>query len=176
MRSPLSKPLVLGQSGFTLIELMVTVAIMLVLLVFGLVNYLRVLDKQRLYQTGSSIESMLKDARAKAQNGFLGSEEVGFCSQLRGVEVVTSSSNGQQQLLGRLRCLDDTLLVYHSYLIENLTIGFEQDFTVTFLPRRGAKLLVAGTETSSASLTLVNDVASVRFDLDQGGAIDVSYE
>ncbi len=55
------------QRGFTFIELLLTVAIMITVLGGGLVGYINFNDKQTVLETAKKVQSMLKAARTKAQ-------------------------------------------------------------------------------------------------------------
>lgn len=165
------------QTAFTFIEILITVAIMVISLSIGAVNYLRFLNKQKLYQAGSNIEAILKDARSKAQNGFLGNEELGFCAQLKAIEVFSAeTAEDKVNVTAQLHCASDHLLVYDSYVIEESETSFSQNFQISFLPIKGAALLINGSSVASGSATLSRDDDLVIFNLDQGGAIDVKYE
>lgn len=173
MKSPLYK----NQAAFTFIEILVTVSIMVISLSVGVANYLRYLDKQRLYQSGSSIEAILKDARSKAQTGFLGNETIGYCAQLSAVEVLSGvTAENKINITAQLHCASDYLLVYDSYLVEETATVFSPNFQVSYLPVHGASLLLNGTLAASGSATLSRNSGAVIFNLDQGGAIDVKYE
>lgn len=165
------------QRAFTFIELMITIAIMVVSLMIGITNYLRFLDKQRLYQSGAMVETLLKDARAKAQNGFLGNEEIGYCSKLGAVEVF-SALNAEEKIniTAQLLCADNSTLVYENYLIDQDGTVLNSQFKASFLPLRGATVLFGGNSVASGSASLTRDSGEVIFNLDQGGAIDVKYQ
>lgn len=166
-----------SQRAFTFIELMITIAIMVVSLMIGITNYLRFLDKQRLYQSGAMVETLLKDARSKAQNGFLGNEEIGFCTKLGAVEVFsTLTAEEKINITAQLLCADNSSLVYDNYLIDNDATTVDAQFKVSFLPLRGAIINIAGNSVASGSASLNRDSAEVLFNLDQGGAIDVKYQ
>ena len=173
--SPSKKPAT-KQAAFTFVEILVTVSVMVISLSIGAANYLRFLDKQKLYQAGAGVESMLKDARLKAQNGFLGSEELGFCAQLAAVEVLSSqTAENKVKFTAQLHCASDYLLVYDSYTIEESGTTLSQNFQVAFLPVKGATLLLNGAAVASGSATLARDSGGVTFNLDQGGIVDVQY-
>lgn len=166
-----------NQRAFTFVEILVTVAVMVITLSIGAVNYLRFLDKQKLHQSGSSLESMLKEARLKAQHGFLGNEELGFCAQLRAVEVFSSqTTDNKVNFKAQLHCASDYLLVYDDYTVEELGTALSQNFQMSYLPMRGAILSINGANVASGSVTLSRDSGAVFFNLDQGGSIDVKYE
>jgi len=166
-----------NQSGFTLVELLMTVTIMVISLTIGVINYLRFLDKQKLYQSGSNIEAMLKDARSKAQNGFLGNEEIGFCAKLAAVEISSSiDADDKISSIAQLRCDNGDLLVYENSLINESGTLLDQNFDVSYLPMRGAVVLINGNSVSSGSAILSRSGSKVTFNLDQGGTIDVKYE
>lgn len=166
-----------NQKAFTLVEILVTVTVMVISLSIGAVNYLRFLDKQKLYQSGSSVEAILKDARSKAQRGFLGNEELGFCAQVKAVEVVTSqTADSKVNFKAQLHCASDYLLVYDNYMVEEAGTILDHNFQISYLPIRGATLLIDGSAVASGSAILNRDSGSVIFNLDQGGAIDVKYE
>ena len=163
------------SSAFTLVELMVSVSIMVMLLAAGSVAYLRYLNKQNLYQSGSAIEAMVKDARSKAQNGFLGDEEIGFCDRLSSVEVFSAlNASNRVYLTAQLHCLDNSLLVYENYEA-NRGISLDHNFSVSFLPLKGSQLSIGGSQVSSGSATLSYDDNEVVLNFDQGGNIDVKY-
>ena len=166
-----------NQQAFTLVELLITVMIIVISLSIGVTNYLRFLDKQRLYQAGSNIEAMLKDARTKAQNGFLGNDEIGFCAQLAAVEVSSAlTSESLVAAITQVRCADGTLLTYENYLIGESNTLFDKNFKVSFLPMRGATILLDSTQVASGAATLSRSGSNVIFNFDQGGTIDVKYE
>lgn len=171
------------QAAFTFVELLVTVTVMLLVLVLGLVNYLKFLEKQKLYQFGSQIESLLKDARAKAQQGFLGNENIGFCEQLKAIEVFsTQDSNGYLRFQAQVRCGDNQALLYEDYLVTEKNVILSGALQVSYLPIRGANLQIDGQRVTDGTLTLSRssqtgeNAAQVLLNLDQGGAIEVKYE
>jgi prepilin-type N-terminal cleavage/methylation domain-containing protein len=165
------------QKAFTLVELMIAVSVIMISLSIGVANYLRFLDKQRLYQAGSSIEIMLKEARARAQNGYLGNEEIGFCAQLAGAQVTSVvDGNGKVAVIGSLNCADGSSLTYDDYTVEQAEAVLDQHFQILFYPLRGAALTLGGASSSSGAATLTYRDSSVIFNLDQGGTINVSYE
>lgn len=166
-----------NQTAFTFVEILVTVSIMVVSLSVGVANYLRFLDKQKLYQSGSSIESILKDARSKAQHGFLGNEELGYCAQLKAVEVFSGQTiDNKINFKAQLHCASDHLLVYDEYVVEESGTLLNHNFQASYLPVRGAILLIDGSAVASGSAILSRDSGEVIFSLDQGGAIDVNYQ
>lgn len=154
-----------------------TVSIMILMLTVGAINYLRFLDKQKVYQSGSNIEAMLKDARSKAQNGFLGDSEIGFCTKLEAIEVsVVNTTENKILSTAKLHCVDDSLLTYDSYLVPESGTTINKNFIVSFLPMRGAIVSLAGSVVSSGSATINRSNVNVTFNFDQGGIIDVKYE
>lgn len=164
------------KTGFTLIELLVTVLIMVIALSIGMINYIRYLQKQELYKSGSQIESVLKDARSKAQNGFLGDENFGYCAKLAAVEVlVTKTADKKILATSRLKCNDGSMIVYDSNAINDANVTLDKVFTISFLPRNGAELILDGKLVSSGSATLSRNDGQVIFTFDQGGTIDVKY-
>lgn len=163
--------------AFTLIELLIAVSVIMISLSVGVANYLRFLDKQRLHQAGSQIEIMLKEARNRAQNGYLGNEEIGYCTQLAGVQVAfTTDGEGKAVVNGSLSCTDGSVLTYDSYTVEQTEAAFDQQFQILFYPSRGAALSMGGAPSSSAAATLSYRDSVVTFNLDQGGTINVIYE
>jgi hypothetical protein len=150
---------------------------MVVSLTVGVTNYLRFLDKQRLYQSGSNIEAIFKDARNKAQNGFLGNEDVGFCSKLGAIEVSSAlDASNKISSTARVRCSDGSFLTYDSYTIDQTDTLLNQSFKISFLPMRGAVVLLNNIPVSSGSAIISRGGSKVTFNLDQGGTIDVKYE
>ena len=154
-----------------------TVSIMMILLVTGAINYLEFLDKQRLYQSGTSVEALLKDARTKAQIGFLGDEEVGFCAQLAAIEFFSGlNANNKISFTTQLRCLDNSVIPLQTQIIQENGTLLDKSFQINFLPMRGANLTINSSRVASGSATLSRDDATVIFNFDQGGAIDVKYQ
>ena len=191
MQSPLSKSseptqarsTKRAEAAFTLVELLVTVIIMMLVLVMGTVNYLQFFEKQKLYQFGGQLEAMLKDARAKAEQGFLGSEDLGFCEQLKAVEVYSSQdANGYLQFKAQLRCTNEQVLSYEEYTVSDKNVILSSAFQVSYLPRQGVNLLIAGQAVDSGSITLHRSsdqgeaAAQVLLNLDRGAAIEFKYE
>lgn len=177
MNKPMISLLSKKHKAFTLIELLISVSVIMIVFSFGVVNYLRFLDKQRLYQAGSNIEIMLKEARAKAQNGYLGNEEIGYCTQLNGVQVSSSMNvDGKIAVVGSLSCADGGVLVYETYTVDQEDAEVDRHFEILFFPLRGAALTLGGAVSSSGAATLSYRNSSVVFSLDQGGMINVSYE
>lgn len=172
-----SSPCKKKVAAFTFIEILVTVSVMVISLSIGVANYLRFLDKQKLYQSGSSIEVILKDARSKAQNGFLGNSELGFCAQLKAVEVSSGlTADNEISITAQLHCASDHILVYDSYVIEEQATILNKNFQAAYLPIHGAVLLFNGAASASGSAVLSRGTSSVIFGLDQGGVIDVKYQ
>ncbi|HAZ73582.1 MAG: hypothetical protein UT13_C0001G0730 [Candidatus Pacebacteria bacterium GW2011_GWF2_38_9] len=173
MTSSLSR----NQTAFTLVELLITVSVLVLVLTMGAVNYLRFLNKQNLYKAGSAIEVMIKDARSKAQNGFLGDEEIGFCSKLAAIEVFSIiNAENKISLNTQVRCENNDLLTYENYLIDQNNIVLSQNFRVSFLPLRGSNVYLGGSSVASGSATLSSGEDEVILNFDQGGNIDVRYQ
>ncbi len=165
------------QSGFTLVELLITVVIMVISLAIGMTNYLRYLDKQQLYQFGSNIEAMLKDARSKAQTGFLGNSDIGFCVKLASVDVATSLDvDGKVYSDMKIRCSDGSSMTYETQAIDKDSVSIDKTFVMSFLPMRGAVVTLGGASVSSGSAILSRGDSGVVFNLDQGGTINVKYQ
>jgi type II secretory pathway pseudopilin PulG len=166
-----------NQTAFTLVELLITVSVLVLVLTTGAVNYLRFLNKQNLYKAGSAIEVMIKDARSKAQNGFLGDEEIGFCSKLAAVEVFSIlNAENKITLSTQLRCENDDLLTYESYLLDHNNVTLSQNFRISFLPLRGANISLGGSSVSSGSATLNSGEDEVILNFDKGGNVSVQYQ
>jgi len=164
------------QSAFTLIELIIVAAIMIIVLLVGVVNYLRFLEKQQLYQVGSDIEAMLKDARNKSQTGFLGNADIGFCNQLKAVEIV-SSVNLDSQLVfnARLVCMDDSLIAYDTYVVEQVGIVMNHSMRAAFLPRGGVQLFLDNVSVDQLSAIVNQGDSQISIQIDRGGLISVLY-
>ncbi len=177
MQKPMTSSHSKGQKAFTFIELLITVTVMVISLSIGVVNYLRFLDQQRLYQSGASVEAMLKDARSKAQNGFLGNEELGFCAQLKAIELSSSETVDEQLVFtAALRCTNNNLLTYETYSITQSGTTLDKNFKISFLPLRGAVILLNNIGVASGSALLQRNDNQVIFNFDQGGAVDVQYQ
>lgn len=164
------------QQAFTMIELLVTASVMVVLLTIGIINYLAFLNKQRLYQEGSAIEAVLKDARSKAQNGFLGEEAIGFCDKLAAIEVFSESVDNQLQIKTQMACANGANAVQSIYQLDHNEFNLDQSFRVAFLPLRGANIFLNGNAVASGSASLSFGNDQVIFNFDQGGSIDVQYQ
>lgn len=177
MKSSSFNQSVRNQRAFTLIELMVTAVILVLVLTLASVNYLRFLDQQRLYDAGGNIEALLKDARNKAQTGFLGTQELGFCAKLQAVEVSTSLNLDSQLLFeAALRCSDDSLITYDEYVVEQVGAAISQSMRAAFLPSGGVSLSLDGGSVDELSATIEQGSATITIAIDRGGLINVIYQ
>jgi prepilin-type N-terminal cleavage/methylation domain-containing protein len=168
-----------NQQAFTLIELMVTAVILVLVLALASINYLRFLEKQRLYDAGNGIEALLKDARNKAKTGFLGSQELGFCTQLQGVEVVSKLNlEGKLTFEAQLLCVDESVepIIYDQYVVEEVGALLSQSMSAIFFPKGGVLLALDGGQVDELSAVIQQGTATIVVMIDGGGLINVSYE
>lgn len=177
MKSSRSESPRAAQRAFTLIELMITAVILVLVLAVASINYLRFLEQQRLYDAGSAVEALLKDARSKAKTGFLGTQDLGFCGQLQAVEVVTQLNlDSKLTFAAALRCVDDSLIVYDEYVVEQVGAVISQTMRAAFLPSGGVNLFLDGVAVDQLSATIQQGAATITIKIDNGGLIDVSYQ
>lgn len=76
-----------AQRGFTLIEMLVAITIMLLLFGIGIVSYLRFDSRQQLIQAGEELKSDLRIAQARARTG----DRPDGCDRLLAYEVAFTS-------------------------------------------------------------------------------------
>lgn len=177
MQKPMTSLPSKNQKAFTLVELLVSVSVLVIVLTIGAINYLRFLNKQSLYKAGSAVEVMIKDARSKAQNGFLGDEEIGFCSKLASIEVFSFlNAEDKISLSAQVRCDNNDLLTYDNYVVNQGNIVLNQNFRISFLPLRGATVSLGGSSVASGSATLSFGEDTVILGFDNGGNINVEYK
>jgi prepilin-type N-terminal cleavage/methylation domain-containing protein len=76
------------QAGFSLIELLVSVALVMLVVGLGVPAYLRFKDRQQVQQAKQQLETMIQMAKSKAQSG-----QMGACTQLSGYQIAALSSD-----------------------------------------------------------------------------------
>lgn len=87
----------LRQKGFTLIEMIITVSIMLVILGGSIAAFINFNDKQVVQATASEVKQVLKSARTKARVRD-NTDQAGGCV-LQGYKVETNGSSIETKLL-----------------------------------------------------------------------------
>lgn len=160
------------RAAFTLIELLVVVSIMGLTLSVVTINYFRALQKQTLFDTGSKIEALLRDAQNKAQTGYLGNEEVGYCNQLQAVQVKATTVSGVTTFSESLLCQTNGPFLLNSVTIAS-TYSLSSAPTIQYLTQGGANL--GGSDQITFTLSL-NSEHLVVYTLNRGGAITVEYK
>ena len=91
--------------GFTLLEILIAIAIMMLLLGGGIAAYLRLDKRQTLVNAGKEVELLLRTAQKKAQ---VGDRPKTGCAHLEGYRVVPPPAGGRTLTL---RAVCDTGLV-----------------------------------------------------------------
>lgn len=162
-------------SAFTIVELLVVVAILGLMLSIAMVNYLRDLNKQNLYRAAGQVESVIKDGRSKAAAGYLGDDLVGYCTGLENITIYSYVVSGRSRLMEILNCADGSGLTI-SQLILDENYSFDHSFEITYPPFGGASLLQNGLPVEELSFAVLSSSNQVNFNLGRGGDLSISYE
>lgn len=99
------------RNGFTLVEILVAISIMVLVFSFGLVNYLQFRDKQRLVQSVNMVKQAVADAQNAARSGRLFD-----CSPLRYYKLIFN--NGE--IIFEIYCAVDPNEIKRYQLSENV--------------------------------------------------------
>ena len=152
------------SSGFSLIELLVSIVIIMLLVSGALVSYTSFTEKQRLVAAAEKLESGLREAQNMAKIGYLS-----FCDELFGIKLLTSNSGTGVAYQIQVLCADANFdSLGYVYLGDDLSIS--EQINLTFRPYDN---LASGITAVVLSSTRSNNTAT--FDIDQGGSIKVTY-
>lgn len=148
------------QSGFTMIELLITVGIMILIFGGGIAAYLKLDRRQSLINVCKEIESLSRSAQKKAR---VGDRPVG-CSKLQAYRVSRTAS-GPDQISLQAIC-DSGNVTLSTYDVPTV-------FTITTITSMDFKVLHGGLQ-GAAGLVLVqsaNPNYRCQFTVDNGGSI-----
>jgi len=91
----------MNHKGFSLIELLVSIAILLLLLGMGIANYISFNDKQQLTQSAELVREAVESAQVSARSG-----KMRGCSSLVAYQIDFYNDNGTGIIEIKPRCLD----------------------------------------------------------------------
>lgn len=147
------------QLGFTLIELMVAVTIMVLLFGSGIVSYLRFNDNQTVITTGQQIQLMLRTAQKKARVG----DKPAGCGTLQGYQLSGSTVPYAVMQLDAV-CDSGTLIHSDQYTMPN-KVTLQQSLATTF------KVLTGGTDQPGTIVVVGSNGTTYTFAVGAGGDI-----
>lgn len=148
------------QLGFTLIEMMIVVTIMLFLFSAGLASYMKFNDNQVVLATGKQIQLMLRTAQKKARVG----DKPSGCSILQGYQLSGSTAANAVVTLNAI-CNVSTLVAVETYTMPT-DVTLASALSITF------KVLTAGTD-QPGTVTVQNS-NSTNFSFTVGAGGDIS--
>ncbi len=153
MRSPTQ------QLGFTLIELMVAVTILVLLFGSGIASYLNFNDNQTVITTGQQVQLMLRTAQKKAR---VGDKPTG-CTTLQGYRLTGSTVPYAVIQLDAV-CGSGLLVNVDSFTMPN-KVTLSQSIAITF------KVLTGGTDQPGTVIVAGNNGTTYTFTVGSGGDI-----
>lgn len=110
MNNAMSKKFARRKSGFTIIELLVTITVMVILLGIGLAGYIQFEQKQRVQQSARDVRQLFVETRRKAQvrdqTGCQGDNVTGY-ADVASYEVQRKVSNGFVSVYSITNCTPD---------------------------------------------------------------------
>lgn len=148
------------KSGFTLIELMVTITIMMLMVGGGIAAYFNFNDRQTLAGDAKGLQTFLRSAQKKARVG----EVPAGCEKLENYSV--GMTTGDNTVLMRANCTNGVFLVNTLYLSDAVTA--QSDFEVEFRVLHGGADFITG----NGSIVLVTSTRKYEFQVSAGGTIE----
>jgi len=147
------------QLGFTLIELMVSVTILLLMFGGGMASYIHFNDNQKVIVTGQQIQLMLRTAQKKARVG----DKPAGCSILQGYQLSASTvANAVVQLYAV--CGAGVLIASDSYTMPS-GVTLQQAMSIIF------KVLTGGTNQPGTVVLVGPTGTTYTFTVGSGGDI-----
>lgn len=139
------------SSGFTLIELMVTIAVLAIIVSIAAPSMSTQLANQRVKSTASTLENALKEAKAE--------------SIIRRQDIELSIDNSNHALTIEIENLDEDEIASYSYSAQNTIETDEDTDAVMFRPDKRADAItytVCDSENASSSMqVIVTAIASI---------------
>lgn len=153
------------RAGFTLVEMLVTVSIMLILVGGGIANFVRFNERQLVQSNGKEVKSLIEAGRARARSG----DTPDGCAGLQGYRV-TGLANSDVVNLEAVCGNDDYVVSTHTLPTRgagaSMSVRFASDTEVTF------KLLHGGVEgDTDINLVTVPERYTYTFTINPAGNI-----
>jgi prepilin-type N-terminal cleavage/methylation domain-containing protein len=143
--------------GFTMIELLVSVSILVLLMGGGIAGFINLNDRQTLVNSGKEVQLMMRSAQKKARVG----EKPTGCDRLVGYSVVVGSGSFSEAEL-RAEC-DNGSYVRQTYVFPNNVI-VENAVSMRFVVLHG------GVE-GAGTVSITFGTRRLSFDVGKGGDI-----
>lgn len=165
MRNLPASPLPQRQ-GFTLIEMLVTVAIGLLLATLGITGYIRFNDRQKILNSARELETIFQTAAVKAQGGDLGG-----CTQLARYRVTLVTTADPVTVALSSVCQDGTVTAVSNYaLVNGIGISFTPGLNyIDFPVLQGGVIFNPSATNVTATFTNTALNSSYTVDISRGG-------
>lgn len=162
------------KTGFTIIELLVTVTVMIILLGISLAGYLQFEKKQRLQQTARDVRQLFVDTRRKAQvkdqSGCEGDGVTGYAN-VSGYNIdKIENADGSVTLVSQIVCPGYTGQAPTMIVPSSIDFTPEFNFSLTYLPLT-TELSCAGFPCSEKNIVLSDDQTNYGFTVSSAGQI-----
>ncbi len=144
------------NTGFSLIEMLISIGILMTIVGVGIASFLTFNDRQVVLNAGKDVQGQIKAAKAKAQAG----DTPEGCTRLEGYAVRISANGPRSRLLAV--CENDDYLDHPVDFPTGVTSTDTID--ITFLGLHGG---VQGAET----VTIQSDKWAYAFDITSGGEV-----
>ncbi|NLG06222.1 MAG: prepilin-type N-terminal cleavage/methylation domain-containing protein [Candidatus Pacebacteria bacterium] len=164
------------SSGFSLIELLVSIVIIMLLVSGAVASYTSFIEKQRLVAVAEKIESGFREAQNMAKIGYLGE-----CDQLQFVNfsVYNYESDPGRGLYYQIsiRCYGEPADATYSPGNKSLVRVSEGNKFTTSDNLYDLKFYPLGNLSRDASFTIssTGSTSTATFNIDHGGSIKVTY-
>jgi type II secretory pathway pseudopilin PulG len=147
------------QSGYTLIEIVVSVGILVLMLGGGIAAFIQFQEKQAIVAATNDLKVQLRVAQTRARTGDTPDD----CDRLQSYAVRTNTSNGVTQMTMLAMCNSGEIVRKEQDLLSGVTLA--NDIDIRFLTLHGG---VSG----AATINLVSDTGyEYEFEVTQGGEI-----
>lgn len=145
--------------GFTLIELMVAVTILMIMFGTGIASYLHFNDNQTVSSVGQQLQLMMRTAQKKARVG----DKPAGCGTLQGYQFTGSTGNSAVMQLTAI-CAGGVSIASDSYILLPGT-SLQQNVQMTF------KVLTGGTDQPGTVVVQGTTGTTYTFTVGAGGDI-----
>lgn len=164
-----------APNAFTLVELLVVIAVTSIIGVYTLANYRSFGEDQNLKSAVLDIQSLLRQAQINATSGVKcqGVGELGWFvvyTNTTTLDLKCNNSSGSSSSLKTLSLTERS----SNISIQSITAGSDScsiGTTFTFVPPSGTMISSCGTNPNLVTITLTNNTTTKSFNIEKGGRI-----